>query len=546
MGDSSLESQVELTETTNKMVSHAESDLQANSDLINQQNNSQQPPAAIKPNLALASDIYNQPAINQSVSVLNQPPMKTGPNALDVAKEFSRQYYTVLNRCPEFLHRFYGTCSSMCRSDILSEYDQAHGDSSGVPPMPESFVGQQCIKMAYERLNLINADPVISNVDAVTIYPKMDIPVLITGTLHSNSFTQSFVLCRGSSDRQWSIQSDVFRYISVPAIESTRVSSNETTDITKPTPAPLEMTEPSAFQTGTKAPMNTPLPKNPDMKPLIPKDENFHIVPEENSGITHLQGPPPPGLSIPENPTPEPESFSESNYPKLGNSGNLAANNVNGWQKLENSTTIEEKESTPVKIESDESGAVEVETPVKPVTGWAAMAKQNAGGTPQQAPIAQRISKPIQQVYVQKPKREVRDEGFVKKDGRKEIVRYPDDQQIFVGNLPTNCVESDIRHHFAKVAKVLEVRLNPAKQGRDKPQPAFAFVVFESKEIIIKILGNRAAYQDMTFNNASHRINIEPKESTRDSRKSRDGGGYRSQGRGYYDRERQGFSSRRY
>lgn len=209
------------------MVSHAESDLQANSDLINQQNSNQQPtPTAIKPNLALTSEIYNQAAINQSVSVLNQPPMKTGPNALDVAKEFSRQYYTVLTRCPEFLHRFYGTCSSMCRSDLLSDFDRAHGDSSGVPPMPETFVGQQCIKMAYERLNLINADPVVSNVDAVTIYPKMDISVLITGILHSNPFTQSFVLCRGSSDRQWSIQSDVFRFISVPAIQKMKNLKN--------------------------------------------------------------------------------------------------------------------------------------------------------------------------------------------------------------------------------------------------------------------------------------------------------------------------------
>lgn len=166
-------------------------------------------------------------------------------------------------------------------------------------------------------------------------------------------------------------------------------------------PASLEITEPSAFQTGTKAPVNTPLPKHPDMRPLIPKEENFHIVPEENSGITHLQGPPPPGLSIPENPTPEPESFSETNYPKLGNNANVAAN-MNGWQKLENSTTLEEKESTPVKTESDESGPVEVETPVKPTVGWAAMAKQNAGGTPQQAPAqAQRAAKPVQQVYAQ-------------------------------------------------------------------------------------------------------------------------------------------------
>merc|ERR1719225_2037001 len=109
------------------------------------------------------------------------------------------------------------------------------------------------------------------------------------------------------------------------------------------------MSDPIAFQQGSKAPMNTPLPKAEIIRPLLSKEENFHIVPEESSGITQIQvNMPPPGLSMPESATPEPE-FKEADYPKLGN----GTSNMNGWQKLESHSHEEISETTPVKLDSD-------------------------------------------------------------------------------------------------------------------------------------------------------------------------------------------------
>lgn len=73
----------------------------------------------------------------------------------------------------------------------------------------------------------------------------------------------------------------------------------------------------------------------------------------------------------------------------------------------------------------------------------------------------------------------------------------PDSHQIFVGGLPGNSNEQDLRSLFAEYGSIIEIRVNPKN---------FAFVVFDNAESVQKIMNERDRIQLK-----SKYLNIEPK-----------------------------------
>lgn len=73
----------------------------------------------------------------------------------------------------------------------------------------------------------------------------------------------------------------------------------------------------------------------------------------------------------------------------------------------------------------------------------------------------------------------------------------PDSHQIFVGGLPSNSNEQDLRMVFGDYGSIIEVRVNPKN---------FAFVVFDNAESVQKIMNERDRIQLK-----SKYLNIEPK-----------------------------------
>ena len=73
----------------------------------------------------------------------------------------------------------------------------------------------------------------------------------------------------------------------------------------------------------------------------------------------------------------------------------------------------------------------------------------------------------------------------------------PDSCQLFVGGLPPQSGDPEIRQVFEEHGNILEVRVNPKN---------FAFVVFDSPEPVQKIMAIRD-----TFNLNGKRLNIELK-----------------------------------
>merc|ERR1719186_1912811 len=90
-----------------------------------------------------------------------------------------------------------------------------------------------------------------------------------------------------------------------------------------------------------------------------------------------------------------------------------------------------------------------------------------------------------------------------------------DSQQLFVGNLPHNCTEQDLRELFSTFGKVTDLRINQktgrenqSKPGREGVKvPNFGFIVFDSGEAVEKAL---KAKPILLF--GSHRLNVEEKK----------------------------------
>lgn len=119
------------------------------------------------------------------------------PSPQSVGREFVRQYYTLLNKAPNQLHRFYNNNSSFI-----------HGESSLV-------VGQKNIHNRILQLNFHDCHAKISQVDAQATLGN-GVVVQVTGELSNDGqpmrrFTQTFVLA-AQSPKKYYVHNDIFRY----------------------------------------------------------------------------------------------------------------------------------------------------------------------------------------------------------------------------------------------------------------------------------------------------------------------------------------------
>ena len=64
-------------------------------------------------------------------------------------------------------------------------------------------------------------------------------------------------------------------------------------------------------------------------------------------------------------------------------------------------------------------------------------------------------------------------------------VEYPDDQQLFVGNLKYSVTEDDLKDHFEYYGAVAKVNIVVARHGSNKPN--YGFVIFEDAEAVDRV-----------------------------------------------------------
>uniref|UniRef100_A0A4W5LNN3 GTPase activating protein (SH3 domain) binding protein 1 n=1 Tax=Hucho hucho TaxID=62062 RepID=A0A4W5LNN3_9TELE len=128
------------------------------------------------------------------------------PSAQLVGREFVRQYYTLLNQAPDYLHRFYGKNSSYVHGGL---------DNNGKPV--EAVYGQSEIHKKVLALNFRDCHTKIRHVDAHATLNE-GVVVQVMGELSNDmqpmrKFMQTFVLApEGTVANKFYVHNDVFRY----------------------------------------------------------------------------------------------------------------------------------------------------------------------------------------------------------------------------------------------------------------------------------------------------------------------------------------------
>uniref|UniRef100_A0A3P8RW18 GTPase activating protein (SH3 domain) binding protein 1 n=1 Tax=Amphiprion percula TaxID=161767 RepID=A0A3P8RW18_AMPPE len=354
------------------------------------------------------------------------------PSAQLVGREFVRQYYTLLNQAPDYLHRFYGKNSSYVHGGL---------DSNGKPV--EAVYGQSEIHKRVMALSFRDCHTKIRHVDAHATLNE-GVVVQVMGELSNNmqpmrKFMQTFVLApEGTVANKFYVHNDVFRYQdevfgdsdSEPAEES----DDEVEDLEERVPSPDVAPEDSApFYDPAWYEMNcfiglyfVYIEQNCSLILIFvfcPRQPfSWASVTSKNlppSGAVPVSGIPPHVVKV--TPTPRAEVKSES----------------------QTATQRPQRDQRP--------------------------REQRPGGPPP----GNRGPRPVR-------------EGEQGESEGRRATRYPDAHQLFVGNVPHDVDKTELKEFFEQYGTVLELRINSGGK-----LPNFGFVVFDDSEPVQKILSNR-------------------------------------------------------
>uniref|UniRef100_A0A3Q4ASG5 Uncharacterized protein n=1 Tax=Mola mola TaxID=94237 RepID=A0A3Q4ASG5_MOLML len=363
------------------------------------------------------------------------------PSPLLVGREFVRQYYTLLNKAPDFLHRFYGRNSSYVHGGL---------DPSG--KLAEAVYGQAEIHKKVMSLQFSECRTKIRHVDAhATLSDGVVVQVL--GELSNNGqpmrkFMQTFVLApEGSVANKFYVHNDIFRYEdevfgdSEAELDEGKMFTNIQT---------------SLYEVLLEEPMEEPAPE-PEPEPE-PKVED--IKPEADEKVLEEmeeKAPSPAPVESPPNTQEPPKTFSwasvtSKNLPPTGSVTSGISPHV-----------VKAPSSQP-RVE-----AVKPETQTAPLRPRDQRTRERPAFNPRG------------------PRPGGRGETESGDMDSRRIVRHPDSHQLFVGNLPHDIDESELKEFFMTYGNVVELRINTKGVGGKLPN--FGFVVFDDSDPVQRILG---------------------------------------------------------
>ncbi|XP_017543741.1 ras GTPase-activating protein-binding protein 2 isoform X1 [Pygocentrus nattereri] len=418
------------------------------------------------------------------------------PSPLLVGREFVRQYYTLLNKAPDYLHRFYGRNSSYVHGGL---------DGSGKPE--EAVYGQAEIHKKVMSLQFSECHTKIRHVDAHATLGD-GVVVQVMGELSNSGrpmrrFMQTFVLApEGSAVNKFYVHNDIFRYeeelfgdseaelgeSEEEEAEEEQVEAHASPEPTQDCSAGAAYYEPPPVSNGVEEQQEEVVPEaEPEAQPepeasqeaeveLSPEaelqveeaepdvEEKLPEEPEEKAP-TPVPAPTPP----PQTPEP-PKTFSWASVTSknLPPSGALPASGIPPHVVKAPSVQprVEVKQDAQAPLPRDQRRERPGFTPRGPRPDGAASEAQ--GGKP----------------YFGFKGRGESEGG--ESEGRRSV-RYPDSHQLFVGNLPHDIDEGELKDFFMTFGNVVEMRINTKGVGGKLPN--FGFVVFDDSDPVQRILG---------------------------------------------------------
>lgn len=494
--------------------------------------------------------------------------MEAPPTPQCVGREFVRQYYTLLNKAPAHLHRFYNNNSSF-----------VHGGLD--PPNRETkpMVGQRQIHQMIQRLNFRDCHAKISQVDSQATLGD-GVVVQVTGELSNGGqpmrrFTQTFVLA-AQSPKKYYVHNDIFRYqdmlVSDEDLDHDSGRSETEEDVEQ---GDLSVSQPPQQPPSqTQAYYQQPHPQQliggqpqivqPTVNGLVHMDEMSSLPPVAPQSIPQPQAPAPvvqpaaqaPVMAVPlaqPAPVPVEETLSASEEsPETAADRSESHVDDNEEPEVLSSGQDEKGETLNESFEEPPSEAVQNE----PKT-YATLLKglgQSSGSTfsgvttkasPTSPPPAQRSDQssmvsgpPGHRPGNARPIRggtSVRGMGRPSMDGRQagrppfgddsegerrrsgpsnSVANYPDSNQLFLGNLPLHATEEELKKLFSQYGTVADLRIhskNNANNLKGAPPgnkvPNYGFITFDDAASVKNVLEKRPIMFD-----AHLKLNVEEKK----------------------------------
>ncbi|XP_016307340.1 ras GTPase-activating protein-binding protein 1-like isoform X1 [Sinocyclocheilus anshuiensis] len=396
------------------------------------------------------------------------------PSAQLVGREFVRQYYTLLNQAPDYLHRFYGKNSSYVHGGL---------DNNGKPA--EAVYGQSEIHKKVMALSFRDCHTKIRHVDAHATLNE-GVVVQVLGELSNNmqpmrKFMQTFVLApEGTVANKFYVHNDIFRYQD----EVFGDSDSEPPEESEEDVEELERVHsPEVVQEESAGYYEQP----PCVEPEGPQEE-VSVTPEPQPEPEAEVEPEPAAVELKPEPVSEPEVHIEEKIQRSPPSPTPADtaptmpedNRPSSW------ASVTSKNLPP--------GGVVPATGVPPHVVRVPSAQPHVevkAETQTTAQRPQRDQRPRDQRTGPSPANRTARPGAVREgeSGEPEVrrtVRYPDSHQLFVGNVPHDVDKKELKEFFEQYGTVLELRINSGGK-----LPNFGFVVFDDAEPVQKILSNR-------------------------------------------------------
>ncbi|XP_062331829.1 ras GTPase-activating protein-binding protein 1 isoform X1 [Osmerus eperlanus] len=400
------------------------------------------------------------------------------PSAQLVGREFVRQYYTLLNQAPDYLHRFYGKNSSYVHGGV---------DGNGKPF--EAVYGQSEIHKKVLALSFRDCHTKIRHVDAHSTLNE-GVVVQVMGELSNNrqpmrKFMQTFVLApEGTVANKFYVHNDVFRYqdevFGDSDSDAPEESEDEVEDIDERVPSPdvvEDQTDGFYEQTPCSEPA-VPVEQEEEEEAAVTPEPECEKELEVKVAVEAEQE-----LSLEPEPLTEPE-LAEKCLAASDSAADLAPSVVEENRPF-SWASVTSKNLPP-------SGAVHV-SGIPPHVVKVASApprvevKAEAQASTQRTQRDQRPRdpRPSGPTPLNRGPRPVR-EGEHSPTEVRRAIRYPDSHQLFVGNVPHDVDKMELKEFFEQYGTVLELRINSGGK-----LPNFGFVVFDDSEPVQKILSNR-------------------------------------------------------
>ncbi|XP_063367241.1 ras GTPase-activating protein-binding protein 2 [Cydia amplana] len=402
------------------------------------------------------------------------------PSPQSVGREFVRQYYTLLNKAPTHLHRFYNNYSSFVHGGL----DAPHRETLPV-------VGQKQIHNRIQQLNFRDCHAKISQVDSQATLGN-GVVVQVTGELSNGGapmrrFTQTFVLA-AQSPKKYYVHNDIFRY------QVTGELSNGGAPMRR-----FTQTFVLAAQSPKKYYVHNDIFRYQD---LVAEDEEPGSPAEPAGYFPPPPFPPafpaPPALDEPQLNGHQPERLhaaapaapAEPEPEPVAPPAAVAAPSPEPAPAPE----PEPREPTPPPAHQPQPVV-----PPEPKT-YANLLKSSAPVSapgPAPAPAAGPAPAPLEpRPRVPRPPRDLPpNEGGRAERGPRDgdrggdSRRYSDSQQLFLGNVPPSATEEELRALFSRFGPVAELRV----LGR-APHPHYGFLTYESAKHAQDCLGAQPLY----------------------------------------------------